>query len=305
MASTQTTSSSSAASSTYTVHLHTEDNEFLFQSDVFETKADAMQLIDFMNSDTSEGFKYIVYKNKPLHSTTTPSDNVYSEIEVKEEYSVEPLSDMYIQPYGRGFILVPPSDDYRRGKKYFYDAWWNNSADAWFFKAEYLDKFIEMGAAYDDIDIDTILVEDSMDLSDMKIRTHGKGLLLMPPADSEYYGEKYFMDGWWMPTLSGWFFKQEHHDSLIEAGATFIRVGSRRSRKARSPSPEPVPDLSNMKLTHYGKGYVLTPPNNHELFGEKYFLDGWWRADLNGWFFKARYFETLRSYGAKYRSGRR
>jgi hypothetical protein len=299
MASTQNNTSLS----TYTVHIHNNFNEFLFQSDVYETKGDANAFIEYMNSDASEGVKYIVYKNKALHSTTTPCDYVYSEPEVKEEYSVEPLSDMYIQPYGRGFILVPPPDDYRRGKKYFYDAWWNNSADAWFFKAEYLDKFIEMGAVYDDPD--SLLVEDTMDLSDMKFKTYGKGLLLMPPDDNDHYGAKYFMEGWWMPTLRGWFFKQEHHDTLIEAGATFLRGSARRSRKTRSPSPEPVADLSNMKLTHYGKGYLLTPPNNHELFGKKYFLDGWWRNDLIGWFFKARHFETLRSYGAKYRSGRR
>jgi hypothetical protein len=52
-------------------------------------------------------------------------------------------------------------------------------------------------------------------------------------------------------------------------------------------------DLSNMTLTTYGKGYLLTPPEDHECFGDSYFLDGWWLKKHHGWFFKAQFYDNL------------
>ena len=314
------TSNSTASNSTasYSVQIQSVDGDFLFQSDVFNNRSDAQSLINYMSSDECDSVTYIVYKNKPLHSTRMELNTSTGEEEnnVNEHYhhenldTSEPLSDMYIEPYGRGYILVPHKDDYRHGRKYFYDAWWMPKADAWFFKAEYLDKFIDLGAAYDGSAFDTTIVEDddsTYDLSEMSLIKHGRGFLLIPPRDSEWVGEKYFMDGWWMPSKNGWFFKAEYFDSLLEAGVVYENITTRSSsRKNQHSASTSTTDysLSGMKISSYGKGYLLTPPANHEMFGEKYFLNGWWRADLNGWFFRARYYEDLIGRGAKEGKGR-
>ena len=59
-------------------------------------------------------------------------------------------------------------------------------------------------------------------LSCMTLESYGRGYLLKPPSDHNSYGEKYFLDGWWMDSKQGWFFKSQHKDSLISMGATFL-----------------------------------------------------------------------------------
>ena len=57
-------------------------------------------------------------------------------------------------------------------------------------------------------------------------------------------------------------------------------------------------DLSDMFFYKYGKGFLLTPTSNHELFGSKYLLDGWWMSKHKSWFFKAEFEDTLLDHGA-------
>ena len=57
-------------------------------------------------------------------------------------------------------------------------------------------------------------------------------------------------------------------------------------------------DLSDMFFRTYGKGFLLTPPSNHELFGEKYLLNGWWMAKHKSWFFKSEFEDVLLDHGA-------
>lgn len=413
------TSQTSNSGNTYTVQIISEDGDFLFQSDVFYTKSDAKSLIEYMTSDGTQ-LSYLVYKNKPQASTFTThivgSDSQYdmeSDLDFDES---EPLSGMIIEKHGQGYILIPPIDDPRCGEKYFYEGWWKPSLNAWFFKHEHLQNLYELGAEpqfeysagqdvssnysseADDQELDNEDNESFYDLTGMVVRAHGKGFLLIPYHDYELFGEKYFMNGWWMPKFNAWFFKAEFYDDLLQLGAveevaSSSKTSSKSSRKHKtSPSQtqlsnmaltsygkgylltthssdanygkyyyydthgftdtemdegtfthvgfwnskakgwffrksslqyltdvacakfikdEPSDsfvmsdDLSNMSLTHYGKGYLLCPCKSDSRFGEKYYHlpdggQGWWRQDLSGWFFKSQYFEELVDMGAKY-----
>ena len=148
-------------------------------------------------------------------------------------------------------------------------------------------------------------------LEGMFFRKYGKGFLLTPPSNSEYFGEKYFIDGWWMPTQNSWFFKEESWELLEELGATFVskRKGKSASRSTKSKSSIRVEssgyDFSGMSFTKYGKGYILTTDETDQRFGTKYLTPeltngGFWNNNANGWFFHKSHFDLLNSYGAQY-----
>lgn len=64
--------------------------------------------------------------------------------------------------------------------------------------------------------------------------------------------------------------------------------------------------FNNMKFKKYGKGYLLIPKKGKDdpdwgLRGNKssnYYHGGWWRDDLEGWFFRGSLLEKLISNGA-------
>ena len=64
--------------------------------------------------------------------------------------------------------------------------------------------------------------------------------------------------------------------------------------------------FSSMSFTKFGKGYLLTPDNgdSHPDWGKigtnpDYYHGGWWRKDLDGWFFRGSYIDFLKENGAK------
>lgn len=65
-------------------------------------------------------------------------------------------------------------------------------------------------------------------------------------------------------------------------------------------SPVIVSPFSEMIIRKYGKGYVLIPPEDHELFGEKYINEnrGWWNKNAQGWFFKKNFLQSFLDLGA-------
>ena len=177
----------------------------------------------------------------------------------------------------------------------------------------------EHGEEFDD--------SETPSLEGMFFRTYGKGYLLTPPADSEYFGVKYFLDGWWMPKFNSWFFKHDHWEQLEELGATFVSkrsnkskscsarsgsgsAGSKRSGVARSIRFDH--DFSGMSFTKYGKGFILTCDENDRRYGTAYLVDnsnrsgssvidgGFWNSSANGWFFKKTHFDFLVESGAQF-----
>lgn len=317
----------------YTVHVYS-GGEYLFGSDVFESKTDAQNLIDYMLDENTQ-LEYVVYKNKPLRKTTrfnytddidedegdleieecSSNGNIHIKFEEddNEIETPQPLSGMTIEVYGRGYILIPPSNHPKFGRKYFYDAWWNKSQSAWFFKKEFLDKFISLGAEPTHLlyESEEEVTDSPYDLTGMSFTSYGKGYLLCPQSDYEFFGEKYFMNGWWKPELSGWFFKQEFFQDLIDAGAALqtntSKSRSRSGKKSRSSTKSATvtsesEDLEGMVFMEYGKGLLLKPTTTDERWGTKYFLSGWWRPGLDGWFFKYSEYERLENLGAKFLS---
>ena len=61
---------------------------------------------------------------------------------------VSPFSDMTIRKYGKGYVMVPPTDHANYGDKYINNnrGWWNANAQGWFFKKNFLQSFLDQGA---------------------------------------------------------------------------------------------------------------------------------------------------------------
>ena len=168
---------------------------------------------------------------------------------------------------------------------------------------------------------------DYVSLEGMFVKSYRKGYILVPPKDSEYYGEKYFLDGWWMPLHNGWFFKAEFIDKLIDFGAMYASKSAKTSKNPKSSSKSRSSEssksshhretFSSMALSTYGKGYLLTAHSSHPNYGMYYYYDthgftnsiqengtftisGFWNSKATGWFFNKRAFSYLTGLGVKF-----
>ena len=121
--------------------------------------------------------------------------------------------------------------------------------------------------------------DPKFDFSNMTISVYGRGYLLKPPEDSDYFGQKYFHNGWWISSQNGWFFKAPNYEWLQENGAQV-----EDSEDHMLDSDTNVPETTVQK---YGKGYLVKPNHCHPDYGEKYYHGGWWMPKHNAWFFKA------------------
>jgi len=135
------------------------------------------------------------------------------------------------------------------------------------------------------------------------LRPYKRGFLLIPEEGDENWGEKYFHDGWWMPSQDAWFFRPQFYDFLIENGA--------RSVSAPLDTP-PSKDLIlensiGWRLKKYKKGVVLTIPKSDPTgeagYGEPYYFNesmspnrGWWNKNAKGWFFKRQMTDMIRDH---------
>ena len=150
--------------------------------------------------------------------------------------------------------------------------------------------------------------DPEMDFTNMTLWTYGNGYLLEPNEDSEYFGEKYFHEGWWVESQNGWFFKDEHYQWLIDHGVVLSTdddtmetdVEYTDVNLSNMKHGSYGTDLSKMSLEEYGKGYILKTTKKDTLYGDKYFMDGFWNKGQKGWFFKSDYFDELINMGAKY-----
>ena len=159
-------------------------------------------------------------------------------------------------------------------------------------------------------------------LSDMTLENWKGGLLLRPMDDDERWGQKYFMNGWWMPKHESWFFKMDEFDKLIEAGAEYIsdvvqidedetdsdmhELGGGDDYNddydydddhGEDHNDEYV-DLTSLDIEPYGEGYLVRAPKDHKHYGNKYYGGGWWNNQQQGWFFKKEQYSKLVEYGA-------
>lgn len=227
------------------------------------------------------------------------------------------LKGLRFKDYGKGFLLKPRSSTSFTGEPYLMNGWWNPSLNGWFFKREFYGDLIGAGAKYTGSNppvegsaANPIVVHGSdsedqqstsdIDLSGLYFEDHGKGYLLNPLNDTPFRGQKYLLNGWWMPSLQGWFFRRQFYDELIAHGATYGEDSIHPADQTTSSDTEF--DISNFRFRNYGKGFILKPRSNCKFIGEPYLHGGFWNASLNGWIFRrnADVYNQLLDAGAAY-----
>lgn len=172
----------------------------------------------------------------------------------------------------------------------------------------------------DETDDDMPELESCYDLTGLTFTDYGKGYLLHPTDNTSFYGVKYLNEGWWNESQSGWFFRSQHYDDLIAAGATYeasstgasasasrttrsTKSSSARSQQRAGPSPfETERDLSGFSIEPYGKGVIVRCSRSNSLYKSRtpYLLGnlGWWNHKGRGWFFQSQYVAELQRLGA-------
>ena len=148
-------------------------------------------------------------------------------------------------------------------------------------------------------DIDSLEIGD---LDGLIFEDYGRGYMLRPSSDTIFYGEPYLLNGWWIDSQEGWFFKCEHYDQLIEYGATYVKAKSAKGKAKTKASFAEFIDLSGLKFSDYGPGYLLHPSLDTTFYGEPYLLSGSWTITEAGigWFFKSEFLDELIEHGATY-----
>ena len=140
--------------------------------------------------------------------------------------NTSPLEGFTYEEHGRGFLMYSPKDHPLYGQKYLYDAWWMSSYGAWFFKREFEQSMIDMGARMVEDD-ESFLTEESSDqsgeLSGYNFCEYDRGYMLYPVQDDPNYGKRYFYDGYWNSRMNGWFFEKAFFNDLVNMGAKFVR----------------------------------------------------------------------------------
>ena len=309
------------------------DGEFVSGSDVFRSRRRAQALADHMTGNIGTGefdnVEYIVFKCRPIPPKIYLDQDEDETFVPPETTDIPSLEGMYFEDYGKGFMLFAPKSSPYYGEKYFLNGWWNSKQKGWFFKQEFFDELFSLGAQYV-IDAATGKVKSrgrstkgsshtpsvktttrkgtrnrksTVDFSDMTFEKFGKGFILRADTTHHLFGDKYLLSGWWNAKQQGWFFKSEFESELIDHGAQFITVDDSGSDEytedeIAAASAMTGIDLSMMTLEEYGRGYLLIPPSDHPLFGEKYFREGWWRPDIGAWFFRSQFIDGLISDGA-------
>jgi hypothetical protein len=139
----------------------------------------------------------------------TEDEDVSNGLVVGDGVSNEDLNSMYLEEYGKGYLLFPQENDTRIGTKSFLGGWWMPKHDAWFFKAEHYEHLEALGAQTMESNQDSDHPFDNTEYE-----KHGKGYLVYPNDDHPSYGEKYYHNGWWMPKHNAWFFKTDAFQTI-------------------------------------------------------------------------------------------
>lgn len=205
-------------------------NGKFFNSDVVNTQSEVEEMYQtLIQSDFNE--EVIITELNTRRTYYGFIDEAATAEDECEKWSVD-LTSRYFKKYGRGYMLYPlGKKDIYYGEKYLMNGWWNKAEKGWFFKKDLYDELIEHNAK--PIGCENRLccgdrwsdgvekTEDEwIDLTGRKFKEYGKGYMLYPIGKNDiYYGEQYFMNGWWNDLEKGWFFKRQFYTDLIEYGA--------------------------------------------------------------------------------------
>jgi hypothetical protein len=218
----------------------------------------------------------------------------------KEEDEVEdtgPFTEMTISAYGKGFLLTPPEGHEDFGQKYYHNAWWMSKNNAWFFKEEHLDYFLDNGALWklEHEAIDEML--NAIDspvpkiFDEMSFEPYSdKGFLLQCYNTHPNYGDKFFHGGFWHRQGDGWFFSSDMRAFLEENGAEFEYDES---------------TIFEGLNFHNGSSrgqFYLVPELDSKYYGLVGFEGGKWCHEYESWLFTEKEFQFFTSRGAQFMS---
>ena len=263
------------------------ENDLTSKSETYST-----ELVDYNSEDDSD------FDPNNCSDSETSDEEELSEEELSDEalLSGVDLSEMFFSKYGKGLLLVPPSNHKLIGQKYFLEGWWMSKKNGWFFKSDYEDILLELGAMKATVksskssksskeSMSTKESKSMEDLSDMTFTKYGKGYMVSTNKNDSRYGTKYLLSdvsdgGFWNNNAKGWFFRKTHFDYLKELGAQYIKS---ESNYETSDTAIIKPDIKK-----YGKGYLLREDSYFKYTGEdmNYYENGWYIPAKKGWFFK-------------------
>ncbi len=207
------------------------------------------------------------------------------------------FSGMKISEYGKGYLLTPPEGHDDIGIKYYHNAWWMPNQNAWFFKEEFLDYFLDKGALWklEEETIDDLLAGLDSPITkifdDMSFEPYSdKGYLLQCYNTHENYGDKHFHGGTWHRQGDGWFFPADMRQFLEDNGAEFEYDESH---------------IFDGMDFHNGtkKGqYYLVPEIDSKYYGLDGFEGGQWCHQFESWIFNDTNMNYFTSRGANFTS---
>ena len=274
-------------------------NGYYLKTESFDNPDEALEAFNIINSNTSN-HNYELITNNHTYFTESNSQSCNHSENQSDNQSNSLFQGMTYETYGKGLLLRCDNNHPDYEQKYYHGGWWMPKHNAWFFKLNQEQMLCEGGAS---CAVDGPVEEDNLPFSGMEIVSYGKGFLLVPSENHPDYGQKYYHDGWWMPSSDAWFFKSKYYDSLIAGGAIDEEIieDSENEYEECGDTFEEYEDIgpfTDMTIESYGKGYLLVPPDDHPDFGTKYYHNGWWNGRQNAWFFKTKYHQYLVDNGA-------
>lgn len=154
----------------------------------------------------------------------TPCENVEGNDTEKDDDHVD-LSEMVFREYGKGYLVIPPSDNIHFGEKYFHDGWWIKKMQGWFFKQSEYHWLVDHGAIQliSDDEHEDENNNSNEDLSNMCFENYGKGYILYTTKNDPRFRQDYFLEGFWNKNKEGWFFQKKYFNLLEKRGAKYIK----------------------------------------------------------------------------------
>ena len=138
-------------------------------------------------------------------------------------------------------MLKTNKKDEMYGKKYLMNGFWIEKQKGWFFKSQYFDELISMGAKYIKTEDEENILTNSTELISSitndsfeyvyddsefmtnenmavpKFTKYGKGWILNSDSNYKYCkGLEYFEGGLWIPSIKGWFFKKDQKKKFMK-----------------------------------------------------------------------------------------
>lgn len=138
---------------TYDLHKFMEFTKFCKTEFTIEIK-NILEYYEKNNTDSSTQTNNVninVNDNVNINVNDDVNHDVIEDdyVDEDEEYISNSLFEgMFIEKYGRGYILKCNEEHKDYGEKYYHKGWWFPKQKAWFFKEEFLEYYLDRGALF-------------------------------------------------------------------------------------------------------------------------------------------------------------